>query len=97
MTYHKVLVETYRAVGERSASQIRARPLPGQGFHPDMKVECSSKMRNSRPIGSIFLITAKVKSRLGGPGFLYTSWQWGFKVMSQNLAEKFIAEGGWKV
>ena len=40
-----VIVETFIASGERSSSNVRVRPIPSEGFDPDIRVQCSNKMR----------------------------------------------------
>jgi hypothetical protein len=90
MSYREVLIETYRARGEPSSHDIRARPVSGQGFAWDMKVECSSKMRYGHPVGTKFIVNAKVTEREGGTPFLYTSWQWGYHVVTDAEAKKFL-------
>lgn len=90
MTYSSFVVETYKAVGEQSSKSLRARPLPGQGVDTGMKVECSSKMRDSQPAGTLFHIHAKITDREGGPDFLYTSFRWPYEVVSQEQAKKII-------
>lgn len=94
--YRTVLIETYLAQGEPSRKKIRARPVAGQGLDPAMHVECSSSMRMGHPVGTIFMIDAKITSKEGGQPFIYTSWQWKSEVVSKKAAEKFIAEGGWR-
>lgn len=91
MTYSSFVVETYQAIGEQSSKSLRARPLPGQGVDTDMKVECSSKMRDSQPAGTLFHIHAKITDREGGPDFLYTSFRWPYEVVSPERAKKIIA------
>jgi len=90
--YQEVVIETYRSSGEPSAHEIRARPLPGQGFPRDIKVECSSKMRERYPVGTKFIVQAKLTDREGGMPFLYTSWQWSFRVVAKAEALRFIKE-----
>ena len=96
MPYRQVLIQTYLAYGESSSKDVRARPLPGQGFDPAMHVACSSKMRTSHPVGTIFQVTAKLTNKDGGPYFLYSSWQWAYKVVSQSEADSLIAASGWR-
>lgn len=64
--YRHVAIESFRNPGEPSSASIRARPLPGQGFDRDMRVECSSKMRNNHPVGTIFIVQAQVIDKDGG-------------------------------
>ncbi len=61
-----------------------------------MHVECSSKMRNAHPVGTFFVVRAKVINREDGPDFLYTSWQWPYEVMDAKSAKAFLDEGGWR-
>ena len=88
--YQEVLIETYRARGEPSGHDIRARPVPGQRFPRDMKVECSSNMRYRHPVGTKFIVQAKLTDREGGTPFLYTSWQWKYRVVSEVGAKKYL-------
>jgi hypothetical protein len=55
-----------------------------------MKVECSSKMRYAHPVGTKFIVYAKVTDREGGTPFLYTSWQWGYRTVSDAEAKEFL-------
>jgi hypothetical protein len=89
--YQRVAIETYRNYGEPSSKSIRARPLPGQGFSRNLNVECSSKMRQAHPVGTVFIVQAQLTNREGGPPFLYTSWQWGYEVVDEDEANSRIA------
>lgn len=80
--YREVVVETYRAVGEPSSSGVRVRPLPGQGYSVHMNVECSKSMRQNHPVGTRFLIQATLTSKEGGSPFLYSYFQWPYRVLS---------------
>lgn len=88
--YKKYLVETFLSVSEQSERKIRARPLAGQGISPNVRVECSSSMRMSHPVGTKFVIQAKVTDREGGPPFLYTSFKWPYQVVTDEDAKEFI-------
>jgi hypothetical protein len=92
--YRKIAVQTYRSSGEASSKSIRARPLPGQGIATTMHVECSSKMRNAHPVGTVFILKAQITSREGGPAFVYTSWQWPYSITTFEDAQNKIASGG---
>lgn len=90
--YKELVIETYENIGEPAAERIRARPLPGQGFPTNMKVECSLKMRNKYPIGSKIKITAKVSNRQGGTPFLYSHYSWDYEILTDEQAKIFIAK-----
>jgi hypothetical protein len=85
-----IIVETFYAPGEKSRSPIRVRPLPGQGFSPDMRVECSREMRAAFPVGQLFCIYVKVTSRLNSPDFLYSSYRDPWNPVTKSEAEDFI-------
>lgn len=82
--YKQVLIETYRNSGEPSANGIRARPIAGQGFDTSMKVECSTRMRDSHPVGTVFRIRAVVTDCEGTP-FLYSYFGWPYEVVQSKI------------
>ena len=88
--YREIIIETLENHGEPAVERIRARPLPGQGFSPLMRVECSARMRESHPIGTKFKILARVKNRLGGKDFLYCHYSWDYEVVTDQEAKAFI-------
>jgi hypothetical protein len=90
--YLYVIIETYLAIGESSKHSIRARPLLGQNIPTNMKVECSSKMRKSHPVGTKFKIKAKIKDNEELQPCLYTSYKWSYEVVSDAKANQFIRE-----
>lgn len=88
--YRTVVIETYIGRGTTSSEGIRARPLPGQKLDTSMNVECSSKMRTGHPVGTMFLIQAKVTSKEGGTPFLYSHYNQSYKIITAEEANKFI-------
>jgi hypothetical protein len=86
----QIIVETFYAPGEKSRSPIRVRPLAGQGFTTDMRVECSKEMRTAFPVGQLFCIYAKLISRLDSPDFLYSSYRDNWNPVSKDEAQAFI-------
>ena len=90
--YRDVVIETYVNPGDPSNAKIRARPLPGQGLDTEMKVECSRKMREGYPVGTKFVLKAKVIDRDGGTPFLYAHYNARYTVLSASEADAFIKE-----
>lgn len=88
--YRDVVIETYQNNHEASSKRIRARPLRGQGLDPSMNVECSSKMRKNHPVGTKFILQAKVTDREGGSPFLYAHFNSSYRVVSDQEAKDFI-------
>lgn len=87
-----IIVESFRAIGEKSGSLIRVRPLPDQGFDVNMRVECSKKIRYAFPVGQKFLVEIQIKSMLGGPDHLYSSYRDPWNPVDDQEAAKFIAK-----
>jgi hypothetical protein len=91
MTSYKFLViESFVNPGEPSNLAIRCRPLPGQGLNTKMRVECSSRMRQNYPVGTCFLIKAKIVEMQGGSTFLYTHYNWLYKLITRKEAQDKI-------
>lgn len=83
--YKKIYVETFRPRShEPTDANIRVRPLPGQGYTTDMRVECSRKMRDDYPIGTVFEISCKLTNKEGGTDFLYAHYNSMFRVIDRR-------------
>ena len=81
--YEPVVLETYYQVKSGKSSCVHARPIEGQGkFLPEMDAECSRTMRRQHPVGTKFLVWAKIIDR-EGTGFVYTSWRWPEEIISE--------------
>lgn len=90
--YKEYLVETFLASSEQSEKKIRVRPVAGQGLPVSMRVECSSSMRRSHPIGTKFLIMGKVTDKEGGSKFIYSSFKWKYRVVTDAEAASFLSK-----
>jgi hypothetical protein len=81
--YQKIIVESYQP--EKTSGlhgKIHIRPTPGQDpFTPDMHVECSKDLSRDYPIGTKFLIKAKITSRQGESEFIYSHYNWSYEVL----------------
>ncbi len=71
----KILVETYRSVGEPSSAAVRVRALPGQRLSGvevgGLRVECSRAMRSAWSVGQRFWLDVSLKERQGAGIHLY--------------------------
>lgn len=71
----KILVETYRSVGEPSSAAVRVRALPGQRLSGvevgGLRVECPRAMRSAWLVGQRFWLDVSLKERQGGGMHLY--------------------------
>jgi len=61
MSYFYAIIETFQPHGEFSHNSIRARPVEGQGLSTNMRVECSTAMRQKYPVGTKIKIRAQLK------------------------------------
>lgn len=87
----EIIVESFLNDGEPSDAPRRMRPLPGQGFDVDMRVECSRAMRLAFPAGQLFRLRVQPKSREGGPTFLYSYHGDKWCPVTRDEARTYIA------
>ncbi len=85
----EIIVETFRARGENSASPVRVRPLAGQGFSTELRVECSKSMRAQYPVGTLFRLDVRLIHRLATP-LLYAHHAAPFERVGSDEAYRFI-------
>lgn len=80
--YHnQIIVESYSAREPGCKSEIRIRPIPGQLYPPEFKVQWSRKLRNAHTIGTKFRIWVKKSDIKGGNMFLQSPWQWPYEIV----------------
>lgn len=85
----------YRQVAVESCLQggkVHIRPLPGQAYSPTLSVQCSQRLGTLYPVGTKFLLSAKLTDRLGGTPFLYAYHGDPDVVLSGAAAKAFLAE-----
>jgi hypothetical protein len=90
-------IHAYRQVAVHSCLEggtVRIRPLPGQAYSPFLSVSCSARLRDTSiyPLGTCFLLSAKLTDRLGGTPFLYAFHGDPDAVLALAQAKKFLAE-----
>jgi hypothetical protein len=85
--YRDVAVESLEEGG-----RVVVRPVNGQAFSPEMRVECSRQLRDTSvfPLGTCFLVLAKMTDRLGGEPYLYVFHGDPVKVLSDEQLETFL-------
>jgi len=87
--YEWVEVESYLPLSTDGLhGKVHVRPTPGGKFSPDLHVECSKKLSDTKvnPVGTIFRLQAKLTDREGGGEYLYSSWQWKYEVVRRPAA-----------
>jgi hypothetical protein len=90
-------IHAYRQVAVQSILErgvVRIRPMPGQAYSPYLSVACSSRLRDTSlyPVGTCFLLSAKLTDRQGGTPFLYAWHGDPDAVLTPAQAKKFLAE-----
>ncbi|WP_338764807.1 hypothetical protein [Massilia sp. METH4] len=85
--YREVAIESFDDDGT-----VRVRPVVGQAYHPLLRVQCSRVLVTDYPVGTRFLVHAKLTDRLGGPPFLYVYHGDPIVVLSRAETKKFLAE-----
>jgi hypothetical protein len=88
--YRQVAVESF----VDRAGAVRIRPMPGQAYSPALSVHCSRRLADTgiHPVGTRFLLFAKLTDRLGGTPFLYACHGDPDVVLSAKEAQAFLAE-----
>jgi len=81
-SYETVMVESFipnNTSGKHG--KIHIRPVSGYKYPTSLQVECSKKLSHDYPIGTKFMLQAKLTNREGGGEYLYSSYRWGFEVI----------------
>ena len=87
--YRDVIIEVISAPSEASRHNIRARPLAGQGYDEDIRVECPTSIRHKENINELYKIWAKIKDT-SQKHQLYTSYRWEPEPITRKDAKAFI-------
>lgn len=75
--YEPVWVESYRPSSTSGLhGSVHLRPVEGQGYTANLHVECSKGLSRDYPVGTRFLLRAKLTDREGGGEFLYSFHGW---------------------
>jgi hypothetical protein len=90
--YVEILVESFVPLSTAGRhGLVHVRPVRGQVFDDALYVECSKELSHEYPVGTKFLIRAKLTDREGGGEFLYSHYRWPFKVLTNREAAEYIA------
>lgn len=81
-TYEKILVESFIPSDPSGKhGKIHIRPVDGYKYPSTLQVECSKKLSRDYPVGTKFLLQAKLTDREGGGEYIYSSYRWKFEVV----------------
>ncbi len=89
--YREVAVES--TLDARSG-RVRIRPVPGQAYSTSLRVQCARALGDPEryPVGTRFLISAKLTDRQGGEPYLYAWHGDPVVVMSKAALKRFLVE-----
>jgi hypothetical protein len=87
--YREVAVESALDAG---SGKPRIRPVSGQAFATDMRVQCSRSLLDTEryPVGTRFLLSVRITDRQGGEPFLYAWHGDPVVVMSKPQVKRFL-------
>jgi hypothetical protein len=90
-------IYAYRQVAVQSVARggrIEIHPVPGQAFSPELNVQCARVLSDTavHPLGTFFLLSAKLTDRLGGTPYLYAWHGDPVDVLSPAACKKFLGE-----
>ena len=87
--YRYVIIEVIDAPLEASRHRIRAKPLAGQGYDEDIRMECPTSIRHEENIDSLYKVWTKLKDTSQKPQ-LFTSYHWEPEPITRKAAKAFI-------
>lgn len=80
--YEKVLVESYTPSSTSGKhGEIHIRPVAGHKYSTTLQVGCSKKLSNNYPVGTKFMLNAKLTDREDGGEYLYSYPGWKVEVI----------------
>jgi hypothetical protein len=79
--YILMVVETYLESGSGLHGDLHVRPIAGQSVSPHLRVRFPKALRSAHPLGTRFLVYAKLTDREGGNDFVHTNHAWDVEVL----------------
>jgi len=80
--YEMVLVESFIPIEPSGKhGKVHIRPVAGGKYSSKLAVECSKKLSLDYPVGTRFMLQAKLTDREGGGEYLYSSYRWKFEIV----------------
>ena len=86
-SYRELLVH---AAPDPRSGRLRIQPVPGQAFATSLRVQCSRRLVEDYPAGTIFKVSARMTDRLGGEPFLYVWHGDPVEVVPAAAAESYL-------
>jgi hypothetical protein len=83
-THEAIEIESFKISGSAGTSEkIYLRPVRGQKFPTNLFIEGNKSLVADYPIGTRFKVQVALMDRATGGKYLFSSWQWDVKVLSE--------------
>ena len=79
--YIQVIVETYLESGSGLHGDRHVRPIAGEQLPQSLRVRFPKALRFAHPLGTHFLVYAKLTDKEGGNDFVHTNHAWDVEVL----------------
>jgi hypothetical protein len=79
--YILIVVETYLESGGGLHGDLHVRPIEGQALPKNLRVRFPKALRRAHPLGTRFLVYAKLTDKEGGNDFVHTNHAWDVQVL----------------
>lgn len=89
--YREVAVESFV---DPDSGRVAIRPVSGQAYATSLRVQCSRALADPEryPVGTRFLVSAKLTDRLGGAPYLYVWHGDAVTVIDARRLKRFLEE-----
>jgi hypothetical protein len=84
--YIRIVVETYLESGGGLHGDLHVRPIEGQALPKNLRVRFPKALRRAHPLGTRFLVYAKLTDKEGGNDFVHTNHTWDVQVLGSPPA-----------
>jgi hypothetical protein len=82
-SHELVEVESFQIPSAGPSGKVYLRPVRGQKFPASLLIEGNKSLAVDYPIGTRFKVQAALMDRATGGKYLFSSWQWDVKVLTE--------------
>lgn len=81
--HQTIEAESFVAENGERKGQVAMRPVEGQKFPTSLLLEGNKALLKDYPVGTRFKVQVSLAKRPTGEDYLFSSWQWDARVLSQ--------------
>jgi hypothetical protein len=82
MEYDLIIVESFKSKTSGRHGEIHIRPLPNQApYTENMFVQCSKVLSTEYPVGTKFILRAKIVNPITRKAFISSHYTWPYEVL----------------